>query len=156
MWRKNPSRVLYGSCSLALFSRCSVIRYKMSGWLHFKILSIMQQDHSSGGFKLVLLPVVRWADWPLQIWIMDRSLMQPARLKQINWTRRTGSVIIKFLSQVRFTQNDNLFVICFVMLWDVDRPVINKNTNYSWRMKDQLDVTCYFISLIMRSTCFGH
>jgi hypothetical protein len=23
-------------------------------------------------------------------------------------------------------------------------------------MKDQLDVTCYFISLIMRSTCFGH
>ena len=26
----------------------------------------------------------------------------------------------------------------------------------SWQMKDQLDVTCYFISLIMRSTCFGH
>ena len=25
----------------------------------------------------------------------------------------------------------------------------------SWRMKDQLDVTCYFISL-MCSTCFGH
>ena len=27
---------------------------------------------------------------------------------------------------------------------------------HSWRMKDQLDVTCYFISLVMRSTCFGH
>ena len=26
----------------------------------------------------------------------------------------------------------------------------------SWQMKIQLDVTCYFISLIMRSTCFGH
>ena len=26
----------------------------------------------------------------------------------------------------------------------------------SWQMKDQLDVTCYFISLNMRSTCFGH
>ena len=26
----------------------------------------------------------------------------------------------------------------------------------SWRMKNQLDATCYFISLIMRSTCFGH
>ena len=25
-----------------------------------------------------------------------------------------------------------------------------------WRMKDQFDVTCYFISLIMCSTCFGH
>ena len=26
----------------------------------------------------------------------------------------------------------------------------------SWRMKDQLDVTCYFISLLMCSTWFGH
>jgi len=26
----------------------------------------------------------------------------------------------------------------------------------SWRIKDQFDVTCYFISLLMRSTCFGH
>jgi len=26
----------------------------------------------------------------------------------------------------------------------------------SWRIKDQLDVTCYCISLLMRSTCFGH
>ena len=26
----------------------------------------------------------------------------------------------------------------------------------SWRMKDQLDVTCYFISFLMCSTCFGH
>ena len=25
-----------------------------------------------------------------------------------------------------------------------------------WRMKDLLDVTCYFISLLMCSTCFGH
>ena len=26
----------------------------------------------------------------------------------------------------------------------------------SWRIKDQLDVTCYFISLLMCSACFGH
>jgi len=26
----------------------------------------------------------------------------------------------------------------------------------SWGIKDQLDVTCYFISLLMCSTCFGH
>jgi len=30
------------------------------------------------------------------------------------------------------------------------------NTAGSWRIKDQLDVTCYFISLLMCSTCFGH
>jgi len=27
---------------------------------------------------------------------------------------------------------------------------------YSCRLKDQLDVTCYFISLLMYPTCFGH
>jgi len=26
----------------------------------------------------------------------------------------------------------------------------------SWRIKDQLDITYYFISLLMYSTCFGH
>ena len=26
----------------------------------------------------------------------------------------------------------------------------------SWKIKDQLDVTCYFISFLMCSTCFGH
>ena len=26
----------------------------------------------------------------------------------------------------------------------------------SWRIKEQLDVTCYFTSLLMCSTCFGH
>ena len=30
------------------------------------------------------------------------------------------------------------------------------NYHIGRRMKDQLDATCYFISLIMRSTCFGH
>ena len=41
------------------------------------------------------------------------------------------------------------------------KKVLKKNICFdficnSWRMKDQLDVTCYFISLIMCSTCFGH
>ena len=31
-----------------------------------------------------------------------------------------------------------------------------KHKCLSWRMKDQLDVTCYFISLLMCSTCFGY
>ena len=31
-----------------------------------------------------------------------------------------------------------------------------KHTKHSWRIKDQLVVTCYFISLLMCSTCFGH
>jgi len=27
---------------------------------------------------------------------------------------------------------------------------------YNWRIKNQLDVTCYFIVLLIGSTCFGH
>ena len=34
--------------------------------------------------------------------------------------------------------------------------MIYRYTNQCWRIKDQLDVTCYFISLLMCSTCFGH
>ena len=36
------------------------------------------------------------------------------------------------------------------------RSVLKTNVLKGWRMKDQLDVTCYFISLLMCSTCFGH
>ena len=44
----------------------------------------------------------------------------------------------------------------------VDCPFCESNVYWtvhhcnSRRMKDQLDVTCYFISLLMCSTCFGH
>ena len=43
-----------------------------------------------------------------------------------------------------------------------DKPMVSLSNVYwtvhhcdSWRMKDQLDVTCYFISLLTCSTCFG-
>jgi len=36
-------------------------------------------------------------------------------------------------------------------------PTITLNSpSNSWRIKDRLDVTCYFISLLTCSTCFGH
>ena len=38
---------------------------------------------------------------------------------------------------------------CVIMLKRV-------NTSVCWRMKDQFAVTCYFISLLICSTCFGH
>ena len=45
-----------------------------------------------------------------------------------------------------------LCVYCVWKCWFEKRSIIFD----SWRMKDQLDVTCYFISLFMCSTCFGH
>jgi hypothetical protein len=32
----------------------------------------------------------------------------------------------------------------------------SEHKSNTWRIKDLLDVTCYFISLLMCSTCFGH
>ena len=50
-----------------------------------------------------------------------------------------------------------LGVLCGVkettLVW---RPRPSERLWPSWGMKNQLDVTCYFISLIMRSTCFEH
>ena len=43
-------------------------------------------------------------------------------------------------------------VRCVLDLWCGTRSP----TRNSWRTKDQLDVTCYFISLLMSSTCSGH
>jgi len=51
--------------------------------------------------------------------------------------------------------------ICFYL--KVMKQLVPKSYVYwtvhhcdSWRIRDKLDVTCYFISLLMCSTCFGH
>jgi len=44
-------------------------------------------------------------------------------------------------------------------MFSVRNLVVNWNNNLfyvSWRIKDQLDVSCYFLSLFMCSTCFGY
>ena len=62
-------------------------------------------------------------------------------------------------------ENATLYVVCCGLHYEfvtVGYHLIESNVYWtvhhciSWRMKNQLDVTCYFISLIMRSTCFGH
>jgi hypothetical protein len=53
-----------------------------------------------------------------------------------------------------------LIVTVWVLRWK--RNIIQSNVYWtvhhcnSWRMEDQLDVTCYFISLLICSACFGH
>ena len=86
-----------------------------------------------------------------------------------------GTAALKAVTSLRFCQtkkkNRVFYVFCF---WNAfwrrlgpcslsltyrnqhevgDTQVCTLN---SWRMKAQLDVTCYFISLLMLSACFGH
>jgi len=45
-----------------------------------------------------------------------------------------------------------------VLSWQLSGPYVYWTVHHcdSWRIKDQLDVTCYFISFLMCSTYFGH
>ena len=42
-----------------------------------------------------------------------------------------------------------IVVLFFYVYWTVHHC-------YSWRIKDQLEVTCYSIQFLVWSTCFGH
>ena len=54
-------------------------------------------------------------------------------------------------------QKRSLFMLWHLFSQNVAlNGLLAKNLANSWQMKDQLDVTCYFISLIMCSTCFRH
>jgi len=62
---------------------------------------------------------------------------------------------------IRIILNVFMYTSCATEYADNNRRhLFKKNAfhdlGYSWRIKDQLDVTCYFISLLMCSTCFGH
>ena len=68
-----------------------------------------------------------------------------ANARPLKTTRNSGYSKEENISIQNFTTNNSLISNVY---WTVHHC-------NSWRMKDQLDVTCYFISL-MCSTCFGH
>ena len=63
---------------------------------------------------------------------------------ETHWARRYSSVSWKGVTQL-WSAKERIPT-------EVTRAV---NSGSGWRIKDQLDVTCYFISLLMCSTCFG-
>ena len=63
--------------------------------------------------------------------------------------RNTYIVMKSFYSILSFHLWTSKNTYVFYVYWTVHHCS-------SWRIKDQLDVTCYFISLLMCSTCFGH
>ena len=77
---------------------------------------------------------------------------------------------VKETARIQGNINGNIFLQYYEMLWntsninelELEYNSAESNVYWtvhhcnSWRMKDQLDVTCYIISLIMCSTYFGH
>ena len=77
---------------------------------------------------------------------------------RVYWTYITNFWNVTFCFS--FTGGLKLSTLCKTLLkmniWSVSNVYWTVHHCNSWRMKDQLDVTCYFISLIICSTCFGH
>jgi len=46
--------------------------------------------------------------------------------------------------------------VTFIRVWSVFDVYWTVHHCDNWRIKDQLDVTCYFIVLLIGSTCFGY
>ena len=92
------------------------------------------------------------AKWPA----FRRGLLSPVLNRRII-KKKAGS----FVGNIRKVLSDRMtprsvtrcLQVQVCILFNVYWTVHHCN---SWRMKDQLDVTCYFISLLMCSTCFGH
>ena len=60
----------------------------------------------------------------------------------------------RHLCQFSHALNPSLF-LPFRLIFCIRSSPCAVQTNIIWRMKDQLDVTCYFISLLTCSACFG-
>ena len=72
-----------------------------------------------------------------------------------------------FLTQKTICNRQSIYYVAYLqdIIWKLPqkrRRYLESNVYWtahhcnSWRMKDQLDVTCYFISFHMCSTCFGN
>ena len=81
-----------------------------------------------------------WLSFAYDTLIEGKRQSLAYRWHSINFNGYTG----------RRAKNNGDFIKIWIEAFTAWRPY------NSWRMKDQLDVTCYFISLIMCSTCFGH
>ena len=70
-----------------------------------------------------------------------------------NFALEYGAVVIKFtyICILLYTK-----YLCITVSYLMKMPLENNIFMCSWRIEDQFDVTCYFISLLMCSTCFGH
>ena len=91
--------------------------------------------------------------WSLMCWIWTTSVFRKKTVRTSNLQEE----------ERLFHQNIST-LIEFVPLCSWNNPNITSSSNVywtmhhcnGWRMKDQLDVTCYLISLLMCSACFGH
>ena len=97
-----------------------------------------------------LLPFYHISDM-LQSWSSSESYLRSVKRDEDRSKHLTfiGLCVANIVSE--YKQQDATFLNLFIsnIYWTVHHC-------NSWRMKDQLDVTCYFISLLMCSTCFGH
>ena len=72
------------------------------------------------------------------------------------WIRSYIGIICRL--SVKFTNSHWLFYLPFYKnaVSVIQKPVAQADLRFIWRIKNQLDATCYFIVLLIGWTCFGH
>ena len=89
-----------------------------------------------------------WGGGPQRRWCVVLTTLPPSCAECLEiWVPQTPGTVRAVMGLLYFYQ---------VCTRGYHLVVQRANVYWSWRMKDQLDVTCYFISLLMCSTCFGH
>jgi len=103
------------------------------------------------------------ARWPSNWWQTKHTLTriwQYFRFMKIWQIQRSAPKSVPY--SVRDEQQQHRVKSCEIHIFSISImyyiPYVYWTVHHcdSWRIKDQLYVTCYFISLLMCSTCFGH
>jgi len=120
--------------------------------------------HKTLQFSWLILNITTWVRMPLVYWTQQLSKNASRRqpFKKLNILPAPSQYILSvflFLTKYKdqFTTNSQMHKITTWQTSDLYMPAANLTIyQKGWRIKAQLDVICYFISLLMCSTCFGH
>ena len=120
----------------------------------FCILSILYSVSTEYSVSpLYIVSTLECISTPYSIFVLYKlpsgSIMSSVCILPPPWPTTPSLWLYLSTSYTHFYSNISLYILM--------QYFVTPNSHYNrWRMKDQLDVTCYFISLIMCSTCFGH
>ena len=96
-------------------------------------------------------------DWERIVYFKGVKNIVLSLFKATSWTRQYSPMIInKFTIMITVWRLDNYTELICDRYHAACNVELSIDTTNKRRIKNQLDATCYFIVLLIGSTCFGH